>query len=57
MREVIEFHDLLNIERSNNRISIRSKNIQSNLNNDIQSKSSNSLRSLYIELNIVVKAT
>ena len=57
MREVVEFQSLLNIKRSSNRISIRSKNIQSNLNNDIQSKLSNSLRNSYIKLNIAVKAT
>ena len=35
MREIIKSHDLLNIKRGNNRISIRIKNIQSDLNNDI----------------------
>ena len=45
------------MKRSNNRISIRSKSIQSKLNDNIQLRSSNSLRSPRVELNIIMKAT
>ena len=57
MREIVEFHGLLNMERSSNRISVRSKDIQSDLNDDIQSESSDSLRSPYVGLNAAVEAT
>ena len=57
MSEIVGFHSLLNMERSSNRISIRSKSIQSELNDDIQSESSDSLRSPYAGLNAAVKAT
>ena len=44
------------MKRSSNRISIRDKRIQSELDNDIQSKSDNNLYSPFAELNIIVKA-
>ena len=45
------------MKRSNNRILTRSKRIQSEFNNDIQSKLDNNLYSSFVELDIVVKAT
>ena len=57
MRKIVEFHSFLNIKRSNNRTSIRSKRIQSELDNDIQSKLSDNLYSPYAGLNVAVKAT
>ena len=57
MREIVEFHGLLNIKRSNNRVSIRSKSIQSEFANNIQSELDNNFYSSFAELNVVVKAT
>ena len=45
------------MKRNSNRISIRSKGIQSKLDNDILSKLDNNLHSLYARLYVVVKAT
>ena len=44
------------MKRSNNRISIRSKKIQSKSDNDIQSKLGDNLYSSFAELNIAEKA-
>ena len=49
MREIVEFHSFLNIKRSSNRISVRSKRIQSKLDNGLHSP--------YAGLNAAVKAT
>ena len=45
------------MKRSSNRISIRSKRIQSELDNNIQFKLGDNLLSSFAELNIAVKAT